>query len=783
MRRFILALAGLSLNMKMSEGKRRASALTVLTVNDPLLEEHASHSKIPLRNSALEREPFKPFVALCRYFPGIFHPHCHFGIFVRSKRNMTMYRFCALALGLIGLVVCGRDCRADQVVCTSDGLGNDTCDVTLPNVLAHSTPYSTIQFMPGDTVTVTASGCAQTGGTGKTWKDYVHPKGPNSNTLYFGLISIPGSTPGTGLVPIKSLIQPMPPSTGGPLTLGYEDDAYSDNGYWSHDNGDDDQCANTSTLPNMGRAIVHLVIHRAKPLYGPGTVYGMCQNTDILHETCHIDRPDVTQTSESFPSIAFLPGDTVSISADGCVQTGGKGKTWKDYVHPLGGNEPNEYHGMVLIPGSTTTLVPISSVANGTPLPQPSSGGTLTLGYVDNVLGDNGYYSHDDGTGDQCKNKGAVAVTLNITHPTPLVATAISAGFLTTCETNSTHRLYCFGEVVGNGTSGVHLSPTMTGLGQVVKFALSNDVPFGCALSGNPDATGAGPVWCWIGSGAPFPVPGLPDNAVDVSVGGPGACAVLERDRSVWCWGLTPPDGDTIFASTFFPSTPSHVPAPSQVPGLSNGVAQVSVGSSFACAVNATDGQVNCWGKNDSGQLGRGVVGAKTDPELDASVAVANLTARQVTAGTDHACVVATDNSVQCWGDSTSGQLGNGTNSSNFVPTPQRASGINNAVEVAASAAFTCATLSDGTGRCWGQNLPTDPQAATLGVGLIGGVKPLNASTPLPVKSLTGASVVSAGTTHACALHSNGEVSCWGTNEAGQLTDYTTNPTLVPVTP
>ena len=393
------------------------------------------------------------------------------------------------------------------------------------------------------------------------------------------------------------------------------------------------------------------------------------------------------------------------------------------------------------------------------------------------MLGDDGYYSHDDGTDDQCKNKGAVAVTLNITHPTPLVATAISAGFLTTCETNSTHRLYCFGEVVGNGTSGAHLSPTMAGLGQVVKFALSNDVPFGCALSGNPDATGAGPVWCWVGSGAAYPVQGLPDNAVDISVGGPGACAVLQRDRSVWCWGLLPPDGDTIFASTFFPSTPN------QVPGLSNGIAQVAVGSNFACAVSATDGQVNCWGKNDSGQLGRGVVGATTDPELDASVAVPNLTARQVAAGSSYACVVATDNSVQCWGVSASGQLGNGANTAQSVPTPQHASGINNAVEVAASAGFTCATLSDGTVRCWGQNLPTDPQAETLGVGLIGGVKPLNAPTPLHLENLTGASVVSAGTTHACALHSNGEVSCWGTNEAGQLTDYTTNPSLVPVTP
>jgi hypothetical protein len=684
---------------------------------------------------------------------------------------MRMFRCFALALALVWLAFYVKDCRADQVVCTSDGVATDTCDVILPNVLAHSTPYPTVQFMPGDTVVITASGCVQTGGTGKTWKDYVNPKGPNANHLYYGLITVPGATQPLERLSLVVNNLHLPPSTGGPLTLGYEDDAYTDNGYWSHDNGTGDQCANT-TGSNMGRAIVHLVIHRVHPPYGPGMVYGMCQDTDIVHQTCHVDRPDVTQAQEPFPSIAFLPGDSVSISADGCVQTGGKGKTWKDYVHPLGG-KGNQYHGLISIPGSTTGLVPISSVPNGTPLTPASTGGTLTLGYVDNVLGDNGYWSHDDGTNDQCKGRGPASVTLNIAHPAPIAATAIAAGFETTCETNSANRLSCFGTVVGDGTSGAHLTAAMTAIGPVTKIALSNDLPFGCALAGN---VLPGPVWCWTGTATPTPVRDLP-NAVDISVGGPGACAVLATDRSVRCWSLRFQGESNDYISAYFTGTPNSVP------GLPSAIAQVSVGQHFACAISTADERVYCWGKNDAGQLGRGVVGAPNDPESDASVPVVNLTAKQVAAGTDHACAIATDNSVQCWGDSTSGQLGNGANSSNFIPTPQRASGINNAVEVAASAGFTCAALSDGTARCWGQNLPVTPNASTLGVGLIGGVKPLNAFTPLPVKNLTGISVVSTGTDHACALGKKGKVSCWGSNEDGQLTDYTTNPTLVPVTP
>jgi hypothetical protein len=41
---------------------------------------------------------------------------------------------------------------------------------------------------------------------------------------------------------------------GGSLVLGYQDDGYSDNGYWGHDNGTGDQCK------NVGNAWVHLVI-------------------------------------------------------------------------------------------------------------------------------------------------------------------------------------------------------------------------------------------------------------------------------------------------------------------------------------------------------------------------------------------------------------------------------------------------------------------------------------------------------------------------------------------
>jgi hypothetical protein len=320
-------------------------------------------------------------------------------------------------LMLASLVVLGcsiaTPSRADQIVCTADGNGNDSCDVLLPNVLAASTSYPSLTFEPGDTVMMSASGCAQTGGSGRTWKRYLDPD-PNSDHKYFGKISIPGAT--AGLVRISDVANnpSLPASTGGILVLGYEDDDYSDNGYWSHDDGNDDQCKDQSG-PTRGRASVHLQIHRVtQPPMAAGTVYGQCVQQNAFQQTCHIDRPDTTVDIESYPSVQFCPGDAVMVQADGCVQTGGRGRTWKDYVNPSGENADRLYHGMISIPGSTPGLVQLRTVVN---MSLPASiGGSLALGYVDDQLDDNGYWSHDDGTENQCRGKTAASLDITITR-------------------------------------------------------------------------------------------------------------------------------------------------------------------------------------------------------------------------------------------------------------------------------------------------------------------------------------------------------------------------------
>jgi len=127
------------------------------------------------------------------------------------------------------------------------------CDVEEPVVTKPATEYD-IQFNAGDRVTVNAGGCVQTGGHGATWKRYVDPQ--SSNGLYHGTISLPGVT--NGLTELRFMVgQTFTLPFSGDLVLGYEDDGYSDNGYYSHDDGTNNQCK------GVGNAFVSLTITSA----------------------------------------------------------------------------------------------------------------------------------------------------------------------------------------------------------------------------------------------------------------------------------------------------------------------------------------------------------------------------------------------------------------------------------------------------------------------------------------------------------------------------------------
>jgi alpha-tubulin suppressor-like RCC1 family protein len=179
-----------------------------------------------------------------------------------------------------------------------------------------------------------------------------------------------------------------------------------------------------------------------------------------------------------------------------------------------------------------------------------------------------------------------------------------------------------------------------------------------------------------------------------------------------------------------------------------NAVAAVTTGDTHACAL-ADDGRVFCWGENDQGQLGDGT----TTYRNFATVPVIGIEdARAIAAGIRFTCAALADGSVWCWGEDP------GSNESSSVPF--RVAGISDATAVAAGGAFACALRANQHVACWGIN-----SLGQLGNGQF----QFDSGNPTPqaVVGIDDAVEISAGWNHACVVRTDRSVWCWGGNGDG----------------
>jgi alpha-tubulin suppressor-like RCC1 family protein len=189
---------------------------------------------------------------------------------------------------------------------------------------------------------------------------------------------------------------------------------------------------------------------------------------------------------------------------------------------------------------------------------------------------------------------------------------------------------------------------------------------------------------------------------------------------------------------------------------------QVTCGQDFSCAL-LSDGSVKCWGDNSTGQLGNTAAGTAsvTPVPVDGLTGVV-----KIDSGTGSTCALMPDSTVRCWGNGGYG-LGDGTTGTN-APTPIVVRGLNDAVAIAVGRAYICAIRQTGAVMCWGhlQFVPDSP-------------------TPVAVAGVSGVTAIDVGSWSACAV-SSGAVYCWGGNSRGELgldpaaTANSPSPLLVP---
>lgn len=252
----------------------------------------------------------------------------------------------------------------------------------------------------------------------------------------------------------------------------------------------------------------------------------------------------------------------------------------------------------------------------------------------------------------------------------------------------------------------------------------------------------------------------MTSGVLSVSAGAESTCA-LEADGAAKCWGDN-------FYGQLGDGTFLYRPRPTNVMTLPLGIQAVDLGIDHTCAVLPSGG-VNCWGRNDKGQLGIGI--GPLQQSLPVQVTGLTGGAVGIAAGSDHTCVRMETGAVKCWGYNFSGQLGIGSNAAVDQPTDVTALGTAG-LEIAAGGDHTCALVSGGGVKCWGSN----------SYGQLGDQTTQSRNIPVDVSGLSsGVLAVTGGFSHTCALMTGGGVKCWGDNFYGQLGDGTTTSKNEPV--
>lgn len=339
-----------------------------------------------------------------------------------------------------------------------------------------------------------------------------------------------------------------------------------------------------------------------------------------------------------------------------------------------------------------------------------------------------------------------------------------------TCVTLNSGAMRCWGDgIYGQLGDGGDMEQPFA----VAVIGLASGVQSIATGAAHTCAVANGGARCWgynyfgqVGNGTdtdrdlPTPVSGLGSGVTSIVAGSLHSCA-LTSAGGVRCWGQNG-------FGQLGDGTDTNRLTPVNVSGLSGGVQAIAAGGRHTCALTTTGG-VKCWGDNEDGQLGDGTMTGRLTP---VDVVGLGSGVQAISAGGSHTCALLSGGAIRCWGNNDEGQLGDGTTITRL--TPVVVSGFTSGGHlVSAGEEHTCAVTSGGAVRCWGDN----------GVGQLGNGSYTSSGEPVQVTGLTGnVQAIAVGSGHSCAVLGNGEVRCWGGNWYGQLGDETFTDSNVPVT-
>ena len=364
---------------------------------------------------------------------------------------------------------------------------------------------------------------------------------------------------------------------------------------------------------------------------------------------------------------------------------------------------------------------------------QIGSGGTVALGDATSEMGD-----------------ALAAVSLGAGRS----VRAVSAGNLHTCAVLDNASVKCFGEG-DNGRLG---------------YGATTDI-------GRTTAS--------MGDGLPAVDLGTGRTAKLLATGAAHTCVVLDND-AVKCWGLNDDGqlglGDTDARGDGAGEMGDALPAVSLGLGAGVRVVAIAAGDAHSCVL-LSSGAVQCWGAGGNGRLGSGNENSRGDEagEMGASLPNVDLgagrTAKAISVGAAHTCVIRDLNDVVCWGVGGEGQLGigsridigDGAGEMGAALTAVPLGSGRTAVAVSAGATHTCVVLDNNTVKCWGSGA-----SGRLGTSdtMSRGDQPDELGDNFAAIALgtsRTARTVVAGVAHTCVVLDTWALKCFGLGSSGRL--------------
>jgi serine/threonine-protein kinase len=257
----------------------------------------------------------------------------------------------------------------------------------------------------------------------------------------------------------------------------------------------------------------------------------------------------------------------------------------------------------------------------------------------------------------------------NPTHyAMPAPATAITAGNGFACALADT--VYCWGVnnvgQCGSGTTGPAPNPApvmFTPAYPATAIEAGDDHACAFAPSTAPQ--------CWghndngtLGFGSTTPTQELQPVAVTGGIttlphiAGWHACALATPNVKCWGEGTSGELGNNMTADS---STPVQVAMLGNASLVETGGGPTDHDAS--CAIDS--GSVYCWGRGNDGRLGAGNPNNSSTPKRVNGLPAAAI---GLALGYGHACALLTTGDIYCWGRGTSGQLGDGNKTSSLTP-------------------------------------------------------------------------------------------------------------------